>query len=85
MLGGGCTPMAGGSSWRTAERVRACCTRCREWEAGHLLAPARLPLPAAVLCFMVGPLGLLCHLLTKAAVQRWRGRGQQQEYVVYRF
>lgn len=47
--------------------------------------PTCLPLPAAVLCFMVGPLGLLCHLVTKAAVLRWRGRGGSEEYVVYRF
>jgi hypothetical protein len=40
---------------------------------------------AAVLCFMVGPLGLLCHLATKAAVLAWRGRGRKEEYVVYRF
>ena len=41
--------------------------------------------PAAILCFMVGPLGLLCHLATKWAVRRWRGRGQKDDYVVYRF
>ncbi|EFN55916.1 hypothetical protein CHLNCDRAFT_52198 [Chlorella variabilis] len=40
---------------------------------------------SAVLCFMAAPLGLLCHLATKAAVLRGRGRGQDQEYVVYRF
>jgi hypothetical protein len=34
---------------------------------------------------MVGPLGLLCHLATKWAVRRWRGRGQKDDYVVYRF
>lgn len=41
---------------------------------------------AAVLCFMVGPLGLLCHLATKAALRWWRGRGRRgDDYVVYRF
>ena len=36
---------------------------------------------------MVGPLGLLCHLATKALVQAWRrGRGQAgEEVVTYRF
>ena len=34
---------------------------------------------------MVGPLGLLCHLATKVALLRWRGRGRSDEYVVYRF
>ncbi|PRW20864.1 hypothetical protein C2E21_8564 [Chlorella sorokiniana] len=40
---------------------------------------------SAVLCFMVGPLGLLCHLLTKALLLRRRGSGRADEYVVYRF
>ena len=43
--------------------------------------------PTAVLCFMVGPLGLLCHLITKAALGWWRrrGAGRDGEYVMYRF
>lgn len=35
---------------------------------------------------MVGPLGLLCHLATKAALRWWRGRGRKgDDYVIYRF
>ena len=36
---------------------------------------------------MVGPLGLLCHLITKAALGWWRrrGAGRDGEYVMYRF
>lgn len=35
---------------------------------------------------MVGPLGLLCHLATKAAYRWWRRRSSKgDEYVVYRF
>lgn len=42
---------------------------------------------SAVLCFMVGPLGLLTHLLTRAI---WHatgrgGRSGDDNYVVYRF
>lgn len=40
---------------------------------------------SAILCFMVGPLGLLCHLATKKLVTSWRSRGKQAEYVIYRF
>ena len=35
---------------------------------------------------MAGPLGLLCHLATRAALRAARGSGGQgEEYVVYRF
>ena len=40
---------------------------------------------SAILCFMAAPLGLLCHLATKALVLGWRGHGREQQYVTYRF
>ncbi|KAL4451494.1 hypothetical protein ABPG75_007156 [Micractinium tetrahymenae] len=41
---------------------------------------------SAVLCFMVGPLGLLCHLATKATLRWWRSRGRKDDdYIIYRF
>lgn len=49
------------------------------------LPPTHPTLPAAVLCFMVGPLGLLCHLITRAVLRAKRGSAQTDDYVVYRF
>ena len=42
---------------------------------------------SAVLCFMVGPLGLLCHLATKWVAGRWRAArgGGGDGVVIYHF
>ena len=66
---------------------KAAWCECLSLEPDHVSRCVCVPLLAAVLCFMVGPLGLLCHLATKALVQAWRrGRGQAgEEVVTYRF
>lgn len=60
--------------------------KCR-WVYADGLKTGTFTAHSVILCFMVGPLGLLSHVITNAAVRAWRRMqgGEADNSVVYHF
>lgn len=62
----------------------SCFNMCR-WVYADGLREGIPTAHSLVLCFMVGPLGLVSHLVTKAVVQQTRGGKAGDQAIVYHF